>query len=233
MDICPICFERIKNPYFCNPCRHIFCYSCISAWRNGTCPLCREQIKSYNRAQQVSPTAAESTADAPNYAERSKMYVFILIVVFILVDIPSSAGFLRSVVYPPCRDLILIIWEILYIVLITILMPVKSIYRLIVEIVIFELYDILLAICYVPLGIGRILINFPFNFYEGLKVYFFDNSWSSLLHRTVHLLLVVLLIDSAEQTLWLRAFERIQLKARFYREYNKVLERIERIRGNS
>ncbi|XP_062567895.1 uncharacterized protein LOC134230135 [Saccostrea cucullata] len=144
MDTCPICFEQIKNPHFCNPCRHIFCYRCISAWRNGTCPFCREQIKSYNRAQQGSSTAAENTTDAPNYAERSKMHVFILILVFILVDIPSPAGFLRSVVYPPYRDILLIIWEILYIVLNTIFMPLKSIYRLIVEIVIFELYDILL-----------------------------------------------------------------------------------------
>ncbi|XP_062599931.1 E3 ubiquitin-protein ligase rnf213-alpha-like [Saccostrea cucullata] len=233
MDICPVCFERIKNPYFCNPCRHIYCLSCISAWRNRTSPLCREHIKSYNRVHQVPSTATGITKDAPNYAERNKMYVFFLIIVFILVDIPSPAGFVQSVVYPPCRDILLIIWEILYIVLITILMPVKSIYRLIAEIVIFELYDILLATCYMPLGIGKILINFPFNFYEGLKTYFFDNIWSALFHRTLHLLLVILMINSAEQTIWLRAFERIQLKSRLYRAYKIILERIERIKGSS
>ncbi|XP_062567894.1 uncharacterized protein LOC134230131 [Saccostrea cucullata] len=235
MDNCPICFERIRNPFFCNPCRHIFCFSCIYAWRNGTCPLCRERIKSFHPAHQELSSTAENTSNKPNYAERSKMYLFILIIVFLLVDIPSSAGFVRSVVYPPCRDILLIIWEIFYIVLITILMPVKSIYRLIVEIVIFDLYDILLAICYMPLSIGKIFINIPFNFYEGLRTYFFDNSWSSLFHRTIHLVLVVLLIDPAKQIFWLRAFERIQrtCKSRFRRVYKKILEGIERIRGNT
>lgn len=47
MPSCPICYEETSNPHFCVPCRHIFCYKCISAWRNRTCPLCRGNIASY------------------------------------------------------------------------------------------------------------------------------------------------------------------------------------------
>lgn len=47
MPSCPICYEETSNPHFCVPCRHIFCYKCISAWKNRTCPLCRGNIASY------------------------------------------------------------------------------------------------------------------------------------------------------------------------------------------
>lgn len=172
----------------------------------------------------------ENIANAPHYAERSKLFFAVLMIVFILVDIPSSSGFLRSVVYPPCCDLILIVWEIVYIVLIAILMPFKTLYRLVVEIVVYELYDILLAICYMPVGIGNILIYFPYNLYEGLKTYFFDNSWPALLQRTVHIGLLLVFLDSVIQMHLLRMFEKIQLTHRFQRLCNSIIESIERQR---
>ena len=45
-DLCPVCFNRIKNKCMTNNCLHKFCYECLSNWmkyKNG-CPLCRTKI---------------------------------------------------------------------------------------------------------------------------------------------------------------------------------------------
>lgn len=51
MPSCPICYEESTNPHFCVPCRHVFCYDCISEWKGKTCPLCRENISTYKQAK--------------------------------------------------------------------------------------------------------------------------------------------------------------------------------------
>ncbi|ETO03643.1 hypothetical protein RFI_33759, partial [Reticulomyxa filosa] len=43
---CPVCTEVMEDP-FITPCKHLFCFGCISAWVHQTrsCPLCRSEIK--------------------------------------------------------------------------------------------------------------------------------------------------------------------------------------------
>lgn len=72
-------------------------------------------------------------------------------------------------------------WEIIYILVMIIFMFVKCIYRLVVEIVIYELYDILILICYMFVNIGKYLFYLFLFLYEGVKLYFFENSWVGFL----------------------------------------------------
>lgn len=210
MPSCPICYEETSNPHFCVPCRHIFCYKCISAWKNRTCPLCRGNIASYRPIK----LASFIENDFSNYAEKSKLFSTVLVILFLLVDLQSPSGFVRCVVYPPCRDICLAIWEIIYILALIIFMPVKCIYRSVVEIVIYELYDILISICYTPVNIGKYLLYLPLFFYEGVKLYFLENSWTGILPIIVHIVFIILFLDSASQTDLLRMFEKIQIKRR-------------------
>ncbi|KAK4522729.1 hypothetical protein GAYE_PCTG14G0619 [Galdieria yellowstonensis] len=50
---CAICLERVRNPTFCEPCFHAFCYSCLRSWFStlkisqktcSTCPLCKAEV---------------------------------------------------------------------------------------------------------------------------------------------------------------------------------------------
>lgn len=220
MPSCPICYKETSNPHFCVPCRHIFCYKCISAWRKITCPLCRGKIASYKPVK----LASSNENDFPNYAERSKLFATVLVMIFLLVDLQSPVGFVRCVLYPPCRDLCLAMWEIIYTLAMIIFMPVKCIYRSVVEIVIYELYDILILICYTPVNIGKHLLYLPLFLYEGVKLYFFENSWAGLLQRAVHIIFILLFLDSASQTDLLQMFEQIQLGKRMRNTVRHVIK---------
>lgn len=61
LSICPICFEQLSNPHFYVPCRHIFCYKCISAWESDTCPLCRENVASCQKVK-TAPSIGDGIA---------------------------------------------------------------------------------------------------------------------------------------------------------------------------
>lgn len=157
------------------------------------------------------------------------MFATVLVMIFLLVDLQSSVGFVRCVLYPPCRDLCLPMWEIIYTLAMIIFMPVKCIYRSVVEIVISELYDILILICYTPVNIGKHLLYLPLFLYEGVKLYFFENSWAGLLQRAVHIIFILLFLDSASQTDLLQMFEQIQLRKRME---NTVRYVIKHFKGN-
>lgn len=222
MPSCPICFEETIKPHFCVPCRHVFCYDCISAWTNGTCPLCRESITTFKPIQ----LAQTSSNDSPNYAEKSKLFSIVLVITFFLVDLQSCSGFLRCVIYPPFRDICLIVWEILYILAMAIFTPFKCIYRLLIEIVIYELYDFFIAVCYMPLNIAKILLSLPIYLFDGVKTFLLENSWADLLLRAIHISLIVLFLIFSSQTSILRQFENIERKLRAH--FRNVAERYKR-----
>lgn len=164
--------------------------------------------------------------DSPNYAERSKLFSIVLVIIFFLVDLQSSSGFLRCVVYPPCRDVCLVVWEILYILAMAIFIPLRCIYRLLVEIVIYELYDFFIAVFSMPVNIVKILLSLPLYLYYGVKTFFLGNSWADLLHRAIHVSLIVCFLISSSQTRILRQFENIERKLRAH--FRNVIERYKR-----
>ncbi|GJQ09865.1 hypothetical protein GpartN1_g1656.t1 [Galdieria partita] len=50
---CAICLDRLRNPTFCEPCFHSFCYSCLRSWfttltlarhSSANCPLCKAEV---------------------------------------------------------------------------------------------------------------------------------------------------------------------------------------------
>ena len=45
-DLCPICFDIIRNKCTTDLCLHKFCYECLSTWvkNKKKCPLCRTEI---------------------------------------------------------------------------------------------------------------------------------------------------------------------------------------------
>lgn len=61
LSTCPICFEQLSNPHYYVPCRHIFCYNCISAWEGEACPLCRKKISSYQQVK-TAPSSGDEGA---------------------------------------------------------------------------------------------------------------------------------------------------------------------------
>lgn len=61
LSTCPICFEQLSNPHYYVPCRHIFCYNCISAWEGEACPLCRKKISSYQQVK-TAPSSGVGSA---------------------------------------------------------------------------------------------------------------------------------------------------------------------------
>lgn len=164
--------------------------------------------------------------DSPNYAEKSKLFSIVLVITFFLVDLQSCSGILRCVIYPPFRDICLIVWEILYILAMAIFTPFKCIYRLLIEIVIYELYDFFIAVCYMPLNIGKILLNLPIYLFDGVKTFLLENSWADLLLRAIHISLIVLFLIFSSQTSILRQFENIERKLRAH--FRNVAERYKR-----
>ena len=46
-NLCPICYDKIKDECFVEDCLHRFCYKCINIWKKNKClcPICRSQIK--------------------------------------------------------------------------------------------------------------------------------------------------------------------------------------------
>lgn len=74
----------------------------------------------------------------------------------------------------------LVVWEVLYIVVLIIYMFVKCFYRLVVEIFIYELYDIFIVLFFMFVNIGKILFFLFFYLYEGFREFFFNNSWVGL-----------------------------------------------------
>ena len=44
MNDCAICLEKIENEEKKLQCKHSFHLSCITEWKNNTCPLCRAII---------------------------------------------------------------------------------------------------------------------------------------------------------------------------------------------
>lgn len=218
LSICPICFEQLSNPHFYVPCRHIFCYKCISAWESDTCPLCRENVASCQKVK----TAPSIGDDSTGNSEKSKLFSLVLVMTFLLVDFQSSSGFVQCVMYPASRDMCLAVLEVLYIVALIIYMPVKCFYRLVVEILIYELYDTFLALFSMPVNIGKILLFSPSYLYEGFREFFFNNSWAGLFQRTVHIALIMYFLASAFRTDWLK------LKFRLRKEVNNVIERFKK-----
>lgn len=138
----------------------------------------------------------------------------------------GCSGFLRCVIYPPFRDICLIVWEILYILAMAIFTPFKCIYRLLIEIVINELYDFFIAVCYMPLNIGKILLSLPIYLFDGVKTFLLENSWADLLLRAIHISLIVLFLIFSSQTSILRQFENIERKLRAH--FRNVAERYKR-----
>lgn len=220
LSTCPICFEQLSNPHYYVPCRHIFCYKCISAWEGEACPLCRKKISSY---QQVK-TAPSSGDDSTTNGERSnlKLFSLVLVMTFLLVDFQSSSGFVQCVTYPACRDLYLAIWEVLYIVALIIYMPVKCLYRLVNEILIYELYDIFIVLLSLPVNIGRILLYSPSYSYKGLRMFFLNNSWAGLFQRTVHIALIIYFLALAFRA------DLLKLKCRLRKKVNNVIEQFKK-----
>ena len=45
-ELCPICFDIIKNKCMADSCLHKFCYECLNTWlkSKNKCPLCRTEI---------------------------------------------------------------------------------------------------------------------------------------------------------------------------------------------
>lgn len=154
-------------------------YFVINASLHGKAKHAHYAEKKISSYQQVK-TAPSSGDDSTTNGERSnlKLFSLVLVMTFLLVDFQSSSGFVQCVTYPACRYLCLAIWEVLYIVALIIYMPVKCLYRLVVEILIYELYDIFIVLLSLPVNIGRILLYSPSYSYQGFRMFFLNNSWA-------------------------------------------------------
>lgn len=144
----------------------------------------------------------------------------VLMAIFFFVDIPNSSGFLRSVICPLFKDLILLLLEILSVVWSIAIMLVKIFYKVIAEIVMVDLLDVLLEICYMPMAFGKIILDLKINFYGGLRTYFSDNSWFALLLKTTLIGLLIFIINSAT---------RAELRIYYNRLCNSFVETLGRI----
>ena len=92
-----------------------------------------------------------------------------------------------------CQTMCFTLWEIIYILLLIISVPIKCIYRFVVELMIYDVVDIGYARYRMPFNIWDILVNLPMCIYDGIKSIFLQNSWYSLFQKTLHLLLLMLL----------------------------------------
>lgn len=61
-----------------------------------------------------------------------------------------------------------------------IFIPLRCIYRLLVEIVIHELYDFFIAVLSMPINIVKILLSLPLYLFDGVKTFLLGNSWADL-----------------------------------------------------
>ena len=128
----------------------------------------------------------------------------ILFIAFVLVDFQSPSGILSNVAYPISQAVLLALWEIIYILLLLISVPVKCICRFVVVLLEHKDVDIGSALHSTQTNVGNIFFNLFIHIYEGIESIFLQNSWFSLFQKTVHLsLLIVLLFDSV----WNRIFE--------------------------
>ena len=128
----------------------------------------------------------------------------ILFIAFVLVDIQSQSGILSNVAFPICQAVLLVLWEIVYILLLLISVLVKSICRFVLVLLEFKDVDIGTALHSTTTNVGNIVFNLFIYIYEGAESISLQNSLFSLFQKTVHLsLLIVLLFDQV----WNRIFE--------------------------
>lgn len=54
-DLCPICYDTIKDKCYVEDCLHKFCFKCINIWikRKRECPVCRTKIKKIKEFNKV------------------------------------------------------------------------------------------------------------------------------------------------------------------------------------
>ena len=132
----------------------------------------------------------------------TRRHAFItLVIAFLLVDIQSEWGIFSNIAYPICQTMCFTLWEIIYILLLIISVPIKNIYRFVVELMIYDVVDIGYALYQMPFNILVILVNLPMCIYGGIKSIFLQNSWYSLFQKTVHILLIMLL---SSDSVWKR-----------------------------
>lgn len=67
----------------------------------------------------------------------------------------------------------------------------KCIYRLLIEIVIYEFYDFFIVVCYMFLNIVKILLSLLIYFFDGVKIFLFENSWVDFLFRVIYIFFIV------------------------------------------
>ena len=132
----------------------------------------------------------------------------ILFIAFVLVDIQSQSGILSNVAFPIiiilCQAVLLVLWEIVYILLLLISVLVKCICRFVVVLLELKDVDIGTALHSTTTNVGNIFFNLFIYVYEGVESIFLENSLFSLFQKTVHLsLVIVLLFDPV----WNRIFE--------------------------
>ena len=128
----------------------------------------------------------------------------ILFIAFVLVDIQSPSGILSNVAFPLCQAVLLVLWEIVYILLLLISVLVKCICRFVVVLLELKDVDIGTALHSTTTYVGNIFFNLFIYVYEGVESIFLENSLFSLFQKTVHLsLVIVLLFDPV----WNRIFE--------------------------
>ena len=153
----------------------------------------------------------------------ARRHAFItLVIAFLLVDIQSESGIFSNIAYPLCQTMCFTIWEIIYILLLIITVPITCIYRFVVELMIYDVVDIGYALYQMPFNIWEILVNLPMCIDDGIKSIFLQNSWYILFQKTLHLLLLMLLSsDSAWKSLT-RIVKHIQTDQR-YQKISKYL----------
>ena len=128
----------------------------------------------------------------------------ILFIAFVLVDIQSPSGILSNVAFPICQAVLLVLWEIVYILLLLISVLVKCICRFVLVLLELKDVDIGTALHSTTTNVGNIFFNLFIYMYEGAESIFLQNSLFSLFQKTVHLsLVIVLLFDPV----WNRIFE--------------------------
>ena len=124
----------------------------------------------------------------------TRRHAFItLVIAFLLVDIQSEWGIFSNIVYPICQTMCFTLWEVIYILLLIISVPIKCIYRFVVELMIYDVVDIGYALYQMPFNIWVILLNLRMYIDDGIKSILIQNSWYTLFQKTVHLLLIMLL----------------------------------------
>ena len=128
----------------------------------------------------------------------------ILFIAFVLVDIQSPSGILSNVAFPICQAVLLVLWEIVYILLLLISVLVKCICRFVLVLLEHKDVDIGSALHSTTTNVGNIFFNLFIYMYEGAESIFLQNSLFSLFQKTVHLLLLIVLFFDC---VWNRIFE--------------------------